>query len=145
MRKTGLMNGVLSYYLGKLEHKNLIVASRGPRTSRFYSSDVSESDFVSIKALRRPTPRSLLLALLRANELSFVQLVRSARRSPSTVSLYLTQLVRDGVVETRVIGLKKFYRLTDRGRIGRLLEDHGPGILDKYASNFEDMINPLHF
>ena len=145
MRRTGFMNGVLSYHLGRLERRNLIVAKRGPRTSRFYSRDIPESDFAMIKALRRPTPRSVLLALLHSGELSFAQLVERSKRSPSTTSLYLTQLVKDGIVAVRMVNLRKFYRLTDREGIDRLLEDHGPGILDRYASNFEDMINPLRF
>ena len=123
MRKTGLMNGVLSHNLGNLERKRLIVARRGPRTSRFYSSDIPESDFELIAHLRRPTTRSLLLALLRANKLSFAQLVDSAERSKSTVSQYMSNLVRDGIVTVRVINSRNFYHLTDRKRVGRLLED----------------------
>lgn len=145
MRETGFMNGVLSYHLSKLENSNQIVAMRAPRTARFYSAKISKDDFVVIKALRRPTPRALLLALLHNDELSFVQLTKKAHRSPSTVSLYLAHLVKDGLVSARLVNLKKYYKLHDRKKIDRLLEDHGPSLLDKYASNFEDMINPLRF
>lgn len=145
MRKTGFMNGVLSYHLSKLEHNSKIIAMRAPRTSRFYSVQIPEEDFAVIKALRRPTPRALLLALLHDDGLSFVQLVKKTHRSPSTVSLYLAQLVKDGLVSARLAKLKKYYRLHDKEQLGRLLEDHGPNLLDRYASNFEDMINPLGF
>lgn len=145
MHKTGFMNGVLSHHLAKLEGSNRIVAERAPRTTRFYPNGIPESDFVVIRALRRPTPRALLLALLHDDGLSFVQLVARSGRSPSTVSLYLAQLVRDGLVRIRTIDLKKRYYLTDRGAVDRLLDVCGPGLLDKYAANFEDLINPLNF
>ena len=148
MRKTGLMNGVLSYHLAKLENNNLIIARRRPRTARFYSVRIPESDHAAIRALRRPTPRALLIALLHedpenGNGLSFAELVESVKRSPSTVSLYLSQLVRENLVDVRPVKFQKRYRLRDRVRMDRLLEDHGPSLVGRYASNFEDMINPL--
>ena len=148
MRKTGLMNGVLSYHLAKLENNNLIIARRRPRTARFYSVRIPESDHAIIRALRRPTPRALLIALLHedpknVNGLSFAELVERVKKSPSTVSLYLSQLVRESLVDVRMPKLKKHYQLRDRERVDRLLEDHGPSLVGRYASNFEDMINPL--
>ena len=148
MRKTGLMNGVLSHHLAKLERNNLIIARRRPRTVRFYSVRIPKSDHAIIKALRRPTPRALLITLLHeepenTNGLSFAELVERVKKSPSTVSLYLSQLVRENLVDVRLAEIKKRYRLRDRERVDRLLEDHGPSLVGMYASNFEDMINPL--
>ena len=143
MRKTGLMNGVLAHYLAKLEDSQKIVALRQPRTARFYSSSVSEDDYAVIRALRRPTPRALILALLSKDGQSFQQLVDVVERSPPTISLYMTKLVKEGTVQVRLTNLKKHYWLTDRKRVERLLDDHGPGLMGKYTSNFEDMINPL--
>ena len=145
MRKTGLMNGVVSHYLSKLENGNKIVAMRSSRTARFYAASISEDDYMVIKALRRPTPRILLLTLLHDDGLSFVQLVDKADRSPSTVSLYLARLVKDELETIRISKLKKYYYLSDREKIDRLLDHHGPSLLDKYASNLEDMINPIRF
>lgn len=143
MRKTGFMNGVLSYHIGSLERKKLIVASRGSRTSQFYPSDISVSDFASIQALRKPTSRSLLLALLYKSDLSFAQLVRISGRSQSTVSMHLARLVKDGIVEVRTVRTRKSYSLTDKMKIDRLLDDYGSGIFDTYAANLEDVINTL--
>lgn len=145
MRKSGFMNGVLSYHIRNLERKKLIVANRRPGTSRFYSSNIPASDFASIRALRKPTSRSLLLALLRANDLPFAQLVHVSDRSQSTVSMYLADLVREGIVEVRAVRTRKFYNLTDRKKIDRLLDSHGSGIFDTYAANFEDVVNTLRF
>ena len=141
------MNGVLSYHLAKLEGSHLIIAGRRPRTSRFYSARVPESDHSTTGALRRPAPRAPLIALLNEdpkNEdgLSFSELVEKAKGSRPTVSLYLAQLAKEDLVDVRQVGLKKYYRLRDRKRVERLLEDRGPSLLGKYASNFEETINP---
>lgn len=143
MRKTGLMNGVLSYHLTKLENTSKIVAMRQPRTARFYSSAISRDDFAVIKALRRPTPKELLLAFLHNGTLSFADLVKYSRRSPSTVSFYMAYLVKEGLVTVTITKLKKQYTLADRQRVDRLLEEHGPRLVDKCASNFGDMMTSL--
>ena len=143
MRKTGLMNGVLSYHIGSLERKKLIVANRGSRTSQFYPNDISVSDFASIQALRKHAPRLLLLALLYKGNLSFAQLVPVSGRSQPTVSMHLARLVRDGIVEVRTVRTRKFYSLTDKMKIDRLIDDYGSGMFDTYAANFEDAVNTL--
>ena len=59
MRNSGLKNGVLSHYLGKLEKNGIIKVERGPRQTRFYPPRITEDQSVAIKALRRQTPRDL--------------------------------------------------------------------------------------
>lgn len=97
MRTSGLKNGVLSHYLGKLEKNGIIKVIRGPRQSRFYPPRITEEESVAMKALRKQTPRDLLLALIKEDGLEFNQLVREVKKSPSTVSLYLSQIVADGL------------------------------------------------
>lgn len=143
MRLSGLKNGVLSHYLGKLERSGAIKAARGPRQARFYPPNTTDEEAVAIKALRRDTPRDLLLALAERDGRDFGGLVRAAKKSPSTVSLYLSQIVSDGLVEARMDGLKKRYYIKARTLIDRLIEDYRPGPLSKPASGFEDIINSL--
>lgn len=107
MRSSGLKNGVLSHYLGKLEKNGIIKAIRGPRQARFYPPQISEDESKVIKALRKQTPHDLLLALIKEDGLEFAQLVKEVKKSPSTVSLYLSQIVEDGLVEIKFVELKK--------------------------------------
>ena len=118
MRSSGLKNGVLSHYLKKLEDGGVIKVMRGPRQVRFYSPSITEEESIVIKALRKETPRDLLLTLIKDDGLEFSQLVSEVKKSPSTVSLYLSQIVADGLVE-----------------------EHRPGSLEKSTSGFEDIIN----
>ncbi|MGY5143573.1 MAG: winged helix-turn-helix transcriptional regulator [Candidatus Nitrosopumilus sp. bin_32a] len=141
MRSSGLKNGVLSHYLGKLEKSGIIKVIRGPRQSRFYPPKITEDESLVIKALRKQTPRDLLLALIENDGLEFSQLVKAVKKSPSTVSLYLSQIVEDGLVEIRFVNLKKRYHIKARDVIDKLIEDYRPGLLEKPTSGFEDIIN----
>jgi len=141
MRSSGLKNGVLSHYLGKLEKNGVVKVIRGPRQTRFYPPQTTENESTVIKALRKQTPRDLLLALIKDDGLEFSQLVREVKKSPSTVSLYLSQLVEDGLVEVRLVQLKKKYHIKARDVIDKLIEDYRPGLLEKPTSGFEDIIN----
>ena len=141
MRSSGLKNGVLSHYLKKLEYHGIIKVVRGPRQVRFFSPNISEEESIVIKALRKETPRDLLLALIKDDGLEFSQLVSEVKKSPSTVSLYLSQIVADGLVEIKVVELKKRYHIKVREIMDKLVEEHRPGSLDKPTSGFEDIIN----
>ena len=143
MRTSGLKNGVLSHYLAKLERSGAIKVVRGPRQTRFFHPRITDDETTAIRALRKQTPRDLLLALIRDDGLEFSELVRRAGKSQSTVSLYLSQLVRDGLVEARITDLKKRYYIVARDLIDRLIEDYMPGLLERPASGFEDIINSM--
>jgi len=141
MRSSGLKNGVLSHYLGKLEKNGVVKVIRGPRQVRFYPPQITEDESIVIKALRKQTPRDLLLALIKDDGLEFSQLVSEVKKSPSTISLYLSQLVEDGLVEIKLVALKKKYHVKARDLIDKLIENYRPGLLEKPTSGFEDIIN----
>ena len=141
MRTSGLKNGVLSHYLGKLEKNGIIKVMRGPRQVRFFPPQITDDESIVIKALRKQTPRDLLLALITEDGLEFSELVKEVKKSPSTVSLYLSQLVGDGLVEIKIVNLKKRYHIKARELVDKLIEDYRPGLLEKPTSGFEDIIN----
>ena len=141
MRTSGLKNGVLSHYLSKLEKNGIIKVMRGPRQVRFFPPQITDEESLIIKALRKQTPRDLLLALITDDGLEFSELVKEVKKSPSTVSLYLSQLVEDGLVEIKITNLKKRYHIKARDLVDKLIEDYRPGLLEKPTSGFEDIIN----
>ena len=143
MRNSGLKNGVLSHYLGKLEKNGLVKVMRGPRQTRFYPPKTTEDESIVIKALRKQTPRDLLLALVENDGLEFSELVKKVGKSPSTVSLYLSQIVKDELVEIKLEKLKKRYYIKARDLIDQLIEDYRPSLLEKPVSGFEDIFNSL--
>ena len=143
MRSSGLKNGVVSHYLSKLEKNGIIKVERGPRQTRFYPPKTTEDESKVIKALRRQTPRDLILALVKDDGLEFKQLVNESNKSPSTVSLYLSQIVADGIIEIKIENQKKRYYIKERDLIDNLIEDYRPHVLEKPTSGFEDIFNSL--
>ncbi len=141
MRSSGLKNGVLSHYLSKLEKHGIIKVVRGPRQTRFYPPRITEDESKIIKALRRQTQRDLLLSLVKQDGLEFNELVNEVGKSPSTVSLYLSQLVQDELVEIKLENTRKRYYIKSRMVIDQLIEDYRPGLLEKPTSGFEDIFN----
>ena len=144
MRITGFKNGVLSHYLGKLEKTGTVQVIRGPRQTRFYPLDISEVESKVIKSLRRDTTRKILHCLmLNKKGLEFNEIVNEVKKAPSTVSLYLSKLVDDDVVQSILDNRKRKYLVKDRETVDKLIEDYHPGMLDKPTTGLEDIINAL--
>jgi len=143
MRATGMKNGVLSHHLGALEKAGSVLVVRGPRQSRFYPPSFSEQESKIIKALRRATPKLIIQSLVLNEPLAFKDIVYHVRKSPSTVSLYLSELVDDGIVAIMLAERVRTYGLKDRATIDRLVDDYRPGLLDRPVSGLEDIISSL--
>ena len=141
MRFSGLKNGVLSHYLDKLEKNGIIKVVRSPRQTRFFPPSIAEDESKVIKSLRRQTPRDLLLALVKEDGLEFKQLVQETGKAPSTVSLYLSQIVDDELVEIKLDNFKKKYYIKVRDLIDKLIEEYRPNVIEKSSSEFEDIFN----
>ena len=147
MRLANLKNGVLSHHLRRLEKTESVKVERLPRQTRFYPRDFSDEESVIAKALRKKTPRDIIYALMLNDaagkkDLGFSQIVSNVSKSPSTVSLYLSQLLQDNVVKiTLDFGRKRKYQVSDKRLVSRMIEKHKPGMLEKPVSGFEDIIN----
>jgi len=149
MRLTNLKNGVLSHHLRRLEKTESVLVERAPWHTRFYPRNFSEEESMVAKALRRKTPRDIIYTLMlnegdSKKDLDFNQIISDVSKSPSTVSLYLSQLIKDNIVTiTLDFGRKRKYHLSNKQLVDRLIEDHKSGMFEKPASGFEDMINSL--
>lgn len=143
MRDTGMKNGVLSYHLAKLEKEGSVQVHRSARQTRFYPLHITDQECKVIKALRRQTPRDIISALILHENLEFNEIVNHVGKSQSTVSLYLSQLVSDKIVQIQFFEKKKRYHLRDRLVVDKLIEDYHSGLLEKPTAGFEDIINSL--
>ena len=122
MRSTNLKNGILSYYLNKLEKNGSVQIKADHNKKRFYDLDISENEFV-ISALRAQTTRDLLLALIENEGLSFQTLVKTiGKSSDSTISLYLNQIVSDDLVHIEIKDFKKIYFINCRESVDKFVQ-----------------------
>ncbi|MCH9657979.1 ArsR family transcriptional regulator [archaeon] len=147
MRLTNLKNGVLSHHLRRLEKMESVKVERLPRQTRFYPRGFSDEESLIAKALRRKTPLDIICTMMSSDEegkkdLDFSQIVSDVSKSPSTVSIYLSQLIKDNIVTTTLdFGRRKKYHLSNKRLVYRLVEDHKPKMFEKHVSGFKDIIN----
>ena len=75
--------------------------------------------------------------------MTFAQLVKLVDRSPSTISVSLFHLVRDGVVWKRLKDTKTSYGIVDRNTVDRLVDHYPSRILEAPAFALEDIFSSL--
>ena len=74
--------------------------------------------------------------------LEFSQIVSNVSKSPSTVSIYLSQLIQDDVVKVILdFGRKRKYHVSDKRLVANMIEKHKPEMSEQHVSEFEDIIN----
>jgi predicted transcriptional regulator len=143
MRETGMKNGVLSYHTRKLEKIGVVKVERGPRQTRFYPLGITGEESVLIRNLRQETPRQILLSLLDKKELTFNKIVEKVKKSPSTVSIYLSQLTENNIVEIKTIELKKVFYIKNEEIVQKAINKYHPTLIEKSADRLADIFNSL--
>ena len=143
MDELGLKNGTLSHHLQKLEQQSVLRVERTPRVARFYPLSVKDEEIPIIKRLRQETPRRILLLLLDVDEVNFSEMFLRIKRSPGTTSLYVTELVDDGIIKDRFENGKRFFSLPDKDTVNKLISKYHPDLMDKTTENYSDVIASL--
>lgn len=138
-----MKNGVLEYYANKLEREGIVKVERKPGHTRFFPPSISESDILMIKNLRQETPRQILSALLKYEILSFNGLVKHVNKSPATISLYLTQLRNDDIVENILVNLKRYHRVKDIEKLRMMINKYHSGVIERSADHLADTFSSL--
>ena len=130
MRETGMKNGVLSYHTRKLEKIGVVKVERGHRQTRFYPLGITGEESVLIRNLRQETPRQILLS-------------EKVKKSPSTVSIYLSQLTENNIVEIKIIELKKVFYIKDEEIVQKAINKYHPTLIERSADRLADIFNSL--
>jgi len=143
MRETGMKNGVLSYHVKKLEENGTVKIERKSGRTRFYPLFVTKEESILIRNLRQETPRRILLALLNDQTLSFSNMVEKVRKSPSTVSTYLSKLIEDKVIETKNTYFRKTFNLRNIDMVREIIQKYNPILLERTAYNLADTFSNL--
>jgi len=145
MEQTGMKNGVLSHYVNKIEKNGMVQVERGARQTRFFPLNVSDSERKITTALRKDTPREIILYLMSEGDTGaeFSAIPINIRKSPSTVSTYLSQLVEDEIISTRLDNKRKRYFVSDRKLMDGLIDMYHPGFMESAVDSFADTFNSL--
>ena len=143
MKKINLSNGVLSYYVRKLENNGIIKTKRTTRVSRFFINDMTEEESKVVSRLRQTTPKAILITLLENDRLKFQEIVSNVGKANATVSFYLSKLVSDEIVNYKKVDLKKKYFIVERQRIANLITEYHPDVMETASDNLADIISSL--
>lgn len=145
MKHTGMKNGVLSHYINKIENSGMIQVERNPRQTKFFPLHLTDSDQKIISALRKDTQRKIILHLMSEGDagVEFSTIPNAIGRSPSTVSLYLSQLVDEQIVSIKLDNKRKKYFVSDRKTVDGLIDKYNPGMVSRAADSFADTFNSL--
>jgi predicted transcriptional regulator len=122
LRKTNLINSVLSYHLGTLEKSKIIQVNRSSysRTS-YYPTYVSKRDWNVIECISNSTSLQIIRFLIKRKY--GAEMVKHTGRAPSTVSYHLKRLREARVVSVYQDNFYR-YRLLNKSRTIRLLSNY---------------------
>jgi len=143
MRETGMKNGVLSHYTRKLEESGTVQVERTPRVTRFYPLGINKEESTLIKNLRQETPKNILITLLEQDGLTFNEVAEKIKRSPATVSINLTQLIQDEVIEGKFVNTKRIFQIKNKDLVQSAINKYHPDVLDRSADRVGDIFSAL--
>ena len=138
MKMLGITNGILSYYITKLEKIGTVHVERKSGVSRFFMPDLTNDELVLTRYLRMSTPKKILVVLLEEQELTFKQITEKIEMSPATTSFYLQKLVQNKIVN-RQNSIPKRYSLVNESQIANLISEYHPAIIENASENLADI------
>ena len=140
MKSMKITNGVMSYYIQKLEKTGIVNTERTSGVLRLFSESIEISDMNMIKFLRISTPKKIIVVLLEKDLLTFKQITEKIQMSPSTTSFYLTKLVNTGILSISN-AFPRRYLLNNKQRLTNLITLYHPSVIDTSSENLADIFS----
>ena len=140
MKSMKITNGVMSYYIQKLERSGVVNTERTSGVLRLFSNTIKSSDMDIIKFLRISTPKKIMVVLLEEDLLTFKQITEKIQMSPSTTSFYLTKLVNTGILSISNVFPRR-YLLNNKQRLTNLITLYHPSVIDISSENLADIFS----
>ena len=140
MKSMKITNGVMSYYIQKLEKTGIVNTERTSGVLRLFSESIEISDMNMIKFLRISTPKKIIAVLLEKDLLTFKQITEKIQMSPSTTSFYLTKLVNTGILSISNVFPRR-YLLNNKQRLTNLITLYHPSVIDISSENLADIFS----
>ncbi|HKS59644.1 MAG TPA: winged helix-turn-helix domain-containing protein [Thermoplasmata archaeon] len=130
--------GETAYHLERLEDSHLLHRERGGHQDYFFTASVPLGDRTLLRLARSPSARRILVTLLDAPEITFVEVAHRTGLSPSRVSIHLRRWLETGIVESGRREALRIYRIPDRDRVMRLVIAYRSGYADGWVDRFID-------
>ena len=141
-RKSMIPTGTLQYHLHYLTKHGLITTQKDGNKIRYFTQTVTTKDRSLLIFLRQKNIRHILLFILHHKECRQQKIIHFLRLSPSTVSLYLSRLVRHQVLQVITKDREVHYRLAISATdIISLLITYKESFFDKLVDQTIEMWN----
>jgi len=141
MRISKLKNGTLTHYISKLEGTKKISVERSPRITRFYDISVPKKEAEICKQLTRPTVKHIILLLLKEKTLTHTQIGDSLKKSPATISVCLSELFENNIIEKTYDIPSNKYSLKNPTLIRGVLNVYYPDISARLIDNTVELLD----
>ena len=140
MKSVKITNGIMSYYIKKLEKNRIITIERTSGVLRLFSETIETSDMNILKFLRISTPKKIIVLLMEEDSLTFKQITERIQMSPSTTSFYLAKLIHAEILSISEV-LPRRYLLNNKQKLGNLITLYHPSIIDTSSENLADIFS----
>ena len=120
VRITGITNGIVSHYLSRLQKIDLLKIKRRKRKIWLFASGLSNREMNLMVYLRTRTSFRILTSLLKEKLLKFSDLVARIGRCPASLSINLSKLIDDKIVN-RAEGAHSSYHLVDHAFVAKTI------------------------
>jgi DNA-binding transcriptional ArsR family regulator len=143
LRRTGLVNGVLTHHLAALEKANMIKVYRESRITRYYPVSISDKESAVLKFVRHEPIREILLFILKNEMCTFNEIVNHTGKAPSTVSSHLKRLKEAGVVSVRYGEHYQLYCIVEGDLVAEVFSKYTANFVDRVVDNYTEMLEEL--
>jgi len=135
-RDTSLPLGVVRYHLDRLQREELIFSEEDRYFKRFFPKNrIPNVPTGTFAVLRQESLRKVMLHLLNNPGSTHAQLKNALQLPPSTLSTYLSILLKKGAILRERKGKENFYSVADEESVIKVLLVYRPSFLDKLVDN----------
>ena len=130
MRISNIRNGTLSHYVKKLEDEKTIQLERSPRVTRLYPAGIKAHEAKICKYFTMETQKNIILLLLKKETATAIEIRDILKKSPSVISVNLSELFKEKIVEKQYDIPSNKYSLNNHEEIKRIINEYYPTMLD---------------
>lgn len=141
-RRSGIPLSTIRHHLRYLQVHRLIDLVEDKNVTRYFAKVLPEdADRRALAALRQEALRRvLLLVLARDGRATYQEILQDAGAPPSTLAVYLSQLVDRGLLTRRSLGRESRYEANDPERTIRLLHRYRASFMDALVDHLLDVV-----
>ncbi|MFQ5871211.1 MAG: winged helix-turn-helix transcriptional regulator [Candidatus Geothermarchaeales archaeon] len=143
-RRLGMSMGHLRHHLDFLERSGLIVSKKERYYRRYFAIEFKANGHELLSAVRQRNPRRIVLHLLNNPGATHKEMMAELGFLPSTLSLYLNDLVRKGVVERVKRGKQNEYRVKEEAKVLKAILIYRESFIDRLVNRALEIYRESH-